>query len=129
MRAGCLISFFMWAAVLALFVLVSGCASLDHAGVASYTIKPMLIEGRPVCCEVAVNNGKQYASLDAMVEKKGDDYSVTLSERGVEAFRGQQIAAGAAASTAATAAKGAAAIVVGPAAAAVGGAAIRALVQ
>lgn len=75
---------------------LGGCASLQHAGSASYTIKPMLIGDRTVCCEVAIHNGKQYARLDATLTKTGDDYTVTLSERGVEAFRGQQIAADAA---------------------------------
>lgn len=75
---------------------LTGCASLQHAGSASYTIKPMLIDGRTVCCEVAIHNGKQYARLDATLTKSGDDYAVTLSERGVEAFRGQEIAANAA---------------------------------
>ena len=87
---------------------LTGCASLNQAGTASYTIKPMLIDGRTVCCEVAVVNGKQYASLDAMLIKSGDDYTVTLSERGVEAFRGQEIAAGAAASAGKAALKAAA---------------------
>lgn len=91
-----------------------GCASLNQAGTASYTIKPMLIDGRTVCCEVAVINGKQYASLDATLIKAGDDYTVTLSERGVEAFRGQEIAAGATRSLASTAAKASAAAVIAP---------------
>jgi hypothetical protein len=78
--------------------------------------------------EVTVNNGKQYASLDARIEKRGEDYTVELKERGVEAFRGQQIAAGAATATAATAAKAAAGVLVAPAAAALGGAAIGAIV-
>lgn len=84
---------------------LGGCTSLQQAGTASYTIRPMLIDGRTVCCEVAVVNGKQYASLDAMLVKTGDDYTVTLSERGVEAFRGQEIAAGAAKSAASVAGK------------------------
>lgn len=128
MRAGLLISFMLWAAILAVYVLVSGCASLDSAGVAVYTIKPMLVDGKTLCCEVSVSNGKQYASLDATVVKTGDDYTVELKERGVEAFRGQQIAAGAATATAATAAKAAAGVLVAPAAAALGGAAIGAIV-
>ncbi|MDA8257957.1 MAG: hypothetical protein M0Z99_20420 [Betaproteobacteria bacterium] len=93
---------------------LTGCASIKQAGTASYTIKPMLIDGRTVCCEVAVTNGKQYASLDATLIKAGDDYTVTLSERGVEAFRGQEIAAGATKSLAGTAAKAAAAAVIAP---------------
>lgn len=87
---------------------LAGCTSLQQAGTASYTIKPMLIDGRTVCCEVAVVNGKQYASLDATLVKTGDDYTVTLAERGVEAFRGQEIAAGAARSAATVAGKAAA---------------------
>lgn len=87
---------------------LTGCASLNQAGTASYTIKPMLIDGRTVCCEVAIHNGKQYASLDATLVKVGDDYTVTLSERGVEAFRGQEIAAGAVASAGKVALKAAA---------------------
>lgn len=84
---------------------LGGCTSLQQAGTASYTIRPMLIDGRTVCCEVAVINGKQYSSLDAMLVKTGDDYTVMLSERGVEAFRGQEIAAGAAKSAASMAGK------------------------
>jgi hypothetical protein len=87
---------------------LGGCTSLQQAGTASYTIRPMLIDGRTVCCEVAVVNGKQYASLDATLVKAGDDYTVMLSERGVEAFRGQEIAAGAAKSAASMAGKAAA---------------------
>lgn len=129
MRAGLLISFMLWAAIFAVYVLVSGCTSLDSAGVASYTVKPALIEGRAVCCEVTVHNGKQYASLDARIEKRGDDYTVELKERGVEAFKGQQIAAAAATATASTAAKAATAVLVAPAAVSVGGAAIEAIAQ
>lgn len=108
---------------------LTGCASLNQAGTASYTIKPMLIDGRTVCCEVAVVNGKQYASLDAMLVKAGDDYTVMLSERGVEAFRGQEIAAGAAASAGKTALKAAAiggAVLIAPIAAPAIGAALAA---
>ncbi|MHB1053511.1 MAG: hypothetical protein ACYCZT_10640 [Thiobacillus sp.] len=106
-----------------------GCASLNQAGTASYTIKPMLIDGRTVCCEVAVVNGKQYASLDATLIKTGNDYTVTLSERGVEAFRGQEIAAGAAASAGKTALKAVAiggAVLIAPIAAPAIGAALAA---
>ena len=104
-----------------------GCTSIDQAGTASYTIRPMLIDGRTVCCEVSVHNGKQYASLDATVTKTGDDYAVVLAERGVEAFRGQEIAAGAAKSVAQTAGKAAAiggAVLIAPVAAPAVGAAM-----
>jgi hypothetical protein len=94
--------------LLFLTLAAAGCTSINQAGTASYTIRPMLIDGKPVCCEATVHNGKQYASLDVVLVKHGDDYTVTLAERGVEAFRGQEIAAGAAQAAAADAVKAAA---------------------
>lgn len=91
-------------AVLAL----SGCASLDQAGTASYSMKPVLVNDKLVCCEVVIVNGKEIALLDATVIKRGDDYEVRLHEEGVAAFEGQRIAAGAAKTAAAAAAKAAA---------------------
>ncbi len=78
-------------AILAL--LLSACSSLQHAGMAEYTVKPMVIDKQTVCCEVSVKNGKEYASLKAKVVKNGDDYSVELEEQAVQAFAGQQKAA------------------------------------
>lgn len=109
----------MRALAIVFVVLLGGCASLDHAGVARYTVRPMIVDGAPLCCEVEVVNGKQYAMLDALIEKRGGDYTVMLSERGVEAFDGQKVAAGAAKSATGTAAKAAlagAAVVALPAA-------------
>jgi hypothetical protein len=90
-------------------------------------MKPVLVNDKLVCCEVTINNGKQYASLDATLVKSGDDYTVTLSERGVEAFRGQEIAAGAAKSVAGVAGKAVAiggAVLIAPLAAPAVGAAL-----
>lgn len=87
---------------------MTGCSSLNQAGTASYSVKPFMAGDRPVCCEVTVNNGKEIASLDALVEKRGDDYTVHLVEHGVVAFEGQRIAAGAAKTAATSAAKAAA---------------------
>ena len=96
--------------LLMLFVVaVTGCASIQNAGTASYSVKPFVgADGKPVCCEVTVNNGKEIALLEAKVIKKGDDYEVYLREEGVVAFEGQRIAAGAAKSLAASAVKAAA---------------------
>ncbi len=73
--------------------LLGACSSLQPAGMAEYTVKPMVIDKQTVCCEVSVKNGKEYASLKAKVIKKGDDYSVELEEQAVSAFAGQQKAA------------------------------------
>lgn len=76
---------------------MTGCASLNQAGTASYSVKPYTdAQGTTHCCEVTVNNGKEIKLLDATVEKRGDDYTVKLHEEGVAAFHGQEIAAGAA---------------------------------
>lgn len=100
--------FASWLVVGLVALALPGCASIDQAGTASYSIKPALVNDKLVCCEVVIVNGKQYASLDALIEKRGDDYTMMLSERGVEAFRGQEIAAGAAKSAASLAGKAAA---------------------
>lgn len=108
---------------------LAGCESLNHAGTSSLSVRPLDIGGQPRCCAVDVRDGKQYASLDVLLERSGDDYRLKLSARGVEAFRGQELAAGAAQATAATAAKAAATAVIAPAAVPAAGAAIRALTQ
>ena len=72
---------------------LAACSSLQNAGMAEYTVKPMVIDKQTVCCEVSVKNGKEYASLKAKVVKNGDDYSVELEEQAVQAFAGQQKAA------------------------------------
>ena len=76
--------------IIALALALTGCASLQNAGMAEYSVKPMVIDKQTVCCEVTVKNGKEYASLKAKVVKKGDDYIVELEEQAVSAFAGQQ---------------------------------------
>jgi len=100
---------------IALIVSLAGCASLNNAGTAEYTVRPFLDQSGGVhCCEVRVVNGKEIASLDAHISKEGDNYTVDLKERGVQAFGGQAIAAGATESAIAAAAKAAAAAALTP---------------
>ena len=73
--------------------LLMGCASLQYAGTASYSVKPFEVAGEAVCCEVSIFNGKEISSLDAVIKKSGADYEVTLSQRGIRAFDGQAISA------------------------------------
>lgn len=84
-------------ALAAVALLLPGCASLQYAGVASYTVKPFADKGGNVlCCEVAVQNGKEIANLEAHIVKTPDGgYTVDLKEVGVAAFKGQEIVAGA----------------------------------
>lgn len=85
--------------VLASTVTLSGCGSLSNAGLAEYSIKPMMIDKQTVCCEVVIKNGKEYAALKAKIIKTGDNYSVELDETGVAAFKGQEIVGSAVGST------------------------------
>ena len=73
---------------------LTGCQSLQFAGTAEYSIKPFATEGgKLACCEVSVKNGKEIANLEASITKTGDDYSITLKENGIAAFKGQQVSA------------------------------------
>jgi uncharacterized protein YceK len=74
---------------------LSGCASLQSAGSATYTVQPFAVDGKLVCCQVSVADGKERAALTLDVIKSGDNYTIHLDERGVQAFAGQAIAAGA----------------------------------
>lgn len=80
-----------------LFLLsLTGCASLQYAGNASYSVKPFQDDkGNVLCCQVDVHNGKEIANLEAHVIKQGNDYTVDLKEQGIAAFQGQAISAGA----------------------------------
>lgn len=94
---------------------LAGCSSLQHAGVASYNVKPIVVKGETICCEVAIHNGKEIGRLDALVEKRADGYTVHLQEWRVNAFAGQRIAAETVTATASTAAKAVAGIMIAPA--------------
>lgn len=78
--------------LLVFVLLLSGCASLQYAGSADYSLEPVLVDGAIVCCKVSVKNGKEIALVKVHAEKRGDDYVFTLEERGVQAFTGQAIA-------------------------------------
>ena len=86
--------------------LLAGCASLNNAGTAKYSVEPIITDSGPICCRVLVENGKEYATLKAHVERRVDgSYVVDLDEKTVKAFEGQaKVAetAGAAAKAAAT---------------------------
>jgi hypothetical protein len=94
--------------IAAALLALSGCASLNNAGSASYSVRPFMAGEHAMCCEVTIINGKEIALLDATIIKSGDDYQVHLHEEGVVAFEGQRIAAGAAKQLAADAVKAAA---------------------
>lgn len=76
-----------------LSVSISGCALTS--GESAYTIKPIQVgTGEVVCCEVVVNNTKDYDKFKFNLEKKPDGtISVSLDEKGVSASDPASIAA------------------------------------
>jgi hypothetical protein len=82
---------------------LAGCASLYWAGASEYEISPIVGKDGALigCCTLTVHSGKQYATVNAVFTKTGNDYAVSLNETQIEAFKGQAIAAGAASDVAA----------------------------
>lgn len=100
--------------IVCLLGLLAGCASLNNAGTAKYTVEPIVTEANGViCCRVSVENGKEYASLKAHIERRADgSYVVDLDERTIRAFEGQaKVAETASAAVKAAATLGAAVLV------------------
>ena len=106
---------FMTLCLLSLVLALTGCASLQYAGSADYSVKPFKDDkGAVLCCAVEVHNGKEIANLEAHIVKNGADYTVDLKEQGVAAFAGQAIAAGATQQAIDAAAKAAAVATLAP---------------
>lgn len=80
---------------------LGGCVN----GVARYSAEPVMLDGEPVCCRVEVANGKEIGHLKLHLERRDGFWMLDLEETNVAAFRGQEIAAGAAKSVAGVAAK------------------------
>ena len=99
---------------------LAGCASIEHAGNAEYSVEPFVTPGgAAVCCRVSVKNGKEIAYLEAHIEKTGDNYKVDLVEKGVKAFEGQALAAQVFGATLSAAQRAALAVILAPLAPAV----------
>jgi hypothetical protein len=80
-------------AIAAMALAMTGCASLQDAGIAEYTVTPVFSKSGPPAYKVSIVNGKQIATLDAKITKQDQNYTVSLHEVGIEAFKGQQISA------------------------------------
>lgn len=112
-----------------LLLLLTGCTSLQYGGVSSYKVKPIETKDGIVCCEVDITNGKEIDSVELFVEKKGDNYTIGLSQKGVKAFEGQEAIAKLTGEAATAAIKAGTAVLIAPAAAQLGGAAIGAIAK
>lgn len=116
-QSGRALPLILMALAAASLLLLNGCASLNFAGNASYSVKPFVTDvntGTAVCCEVVIKDGKERQSLDVHVIKDGDRYDIILSEKAVTAFQGQEIAAGASKEAIDAAAKAAATAALAP---------------
>lgn len=86
---------------LVLLMILSGCASLQNAGIFSVEINPQTGVTKLV-------DGKQYASIKGNITfTKNGDYITTFEAMDAQAFQGQAIAAGATQVAATSAAKAA----------------------
>jgi len=74
---------------------LSGCASLNNAGISSMKVKPYLdSNGNKACCEWDYTGGKEIGEVTADVEIKPDgSFKGHLHELSVKAFEGQRIGA------------------------------------
>lgn len=77
---------------------ITGCSSLWWAGTSQYEISPLVDVSNKIvgCCTLKVISGKEYAAITAKFVKTGDNYEITLNEKQVLAFKGQEISASAA---------------------------------
>ncbi|HSW19538.1 MAG TPA: hypothetical protein VLJ86_20125 [Ramlibacter sp.] len=77
--------------------LLGGCASLDTAGHAAYTVKAVTTpEGKVTGYELAVKDGKEFEARQISFHAKGDLLGISIVEGESKAFKGQGIAAKAA---------------------------------
>lgn len=79
--------------VLAACATLAGCASLDHAGHASYTVKRNATGG---AYELEVRDGKEFAGRRVEFAAQGDGAALSIIEGPSKAFAGQAISAKAA---------------------------------
>lgn len=91
---------------------LAGCVNL-YAGISRYEIAPLQdTNGKPIgCCNLTVMSGKEYAAINAKFTKVGDDYTITLDEQKIEAFKGQAAVASAASNVAGAVSNAAAAVI------------------
>lgn len=75
---------------LSLCLCLSGCASLWYAGESDYRVT--LDDG----VVIEIHSGKQEQAVNATFTQSPYGYVITLQETGVQAFKGQAVAAGAA---------------------------------
>ncbi len=82
--------------VLLISMLVSGCSLpfAKPAGSASYTIEPIVIDGKTICCRATVLNSKDYQGLKFSLKRLPDGgMEVALDEKGVDSSTPSSIAA------------------------------------
>lgn len=81
--------------LIALALVLSGCESLQYAGLAHYKTAPVFdpVTKSFVGYSVDVINGKNIGSVEAHITKTGENFAVDLKEQSVDAATGQKISA------------------------------------
>lgn len=81
--------------LIALAVLaLAGCASIDNAGHASYTVRSFKgPDGSVACCELEVKDGKEYSGRNIGFQTNGSGAVFQVHEGESKAFKGQAIGA------------------------------------
>jgi hypothetical protein len=103
--------------LLAVLISLSGCASLQYAGISKFDAVPIVDAktGAVTCCEIHGVSGKEYAALNIAASRNADGViSLTVAESGTKAFEGQAISAGATQAAIDAAAKAAVAAALAP---------------
>lgn len=93
--------------IICAYLLTAGCASLQNAGSAHYTMTQGADANGNPTFNLDVQNGKEIATVKAHIARDGDKVTADLEEQGVAAFEGQRIAADAFKSAVAEATKAA----------------------
>ena len=78
-------------ALLAALAMLGGCASIENAGHASYTVTSVKGSDGPAY-ELAVKDGKEYAGRQIQFQTVGGAATLTITEGASKAFAGQALA-------------------------------------
>ena len=88
-----IIVLFCWCLLGALFLGLSGCASIENAGFDSYTIRSFKSDmGVTSCCEFEAKSGKEYKARQISFESNGTGAALMVIEGEAKAFKGQALA-------------------------------------
>jgi len=84
-----------WILLAVLLPALTGCASLNDAGRSEYSVEPVAVDGKTVCCRVRIVSGREVGRVKAKLRQTERGPELDLDVQGIRAFQGQAIAAAA----------------------------------